>query len=290
MLKLSYAMRAAFGSGRGRTVFMANALGAGGIMCGGLQLLGQLFPKLLRPPLLVLVLASAVCLVWATLRTYPKPRVRREFSNPRFAVAVEVGNLFEQDAHLVVGFSDTFDTATHGDLVISGGSVQGQLLKRCYRGDRRRLDRELTAALQDITPERAESRDVKAKGKLMRYPVGTTAVLRAGRRRIFAVAYSRMGDELVARSTLNDLWGSLDNLWETIDQHARREPVAMPLVGSGLARIDVLDRESLLKLVLLSFVAQSRQRVVCHELRVIIHPDDLHRINLLEVSSFLSGL
>ena len=41
------------------------------------------------------------------------------------------GDLFDEaDANLVVGFADTFDTATENDAVISRASVQGQLLDR----------------------------------------------------------------------------------------------------------------------------------------------------------------
>jgi len=57
--------------------------------------------------------------------------------------------------------------------------------------------------------------------------------------------------------------------------------------GSGLARVDSLDHENLLRLILLSFVAYSRTQLICHELRIVIRPEDVSRIDLIRVREFL---
>jgi hypothetical protein len=62
------------------------------------------------------------------------------------------------------------------------------------------------------------------------------------------------------------------------------------LMGSGLARIDTLDRGNLLRLILLSFVSYSRLRLICHELRIVIYPDDVPRVNLVGLQDFLQTL
>ncbi|MFE0510803.1 macro domain-containing protein [Streptomyces sp. NPDC058964] len=64
----------------------------------------------------------------------------------------------------------------------------------------------------------------------------------------------------------------------------------MPLVGSGLSRIDHLDRDSLLRLILMSFVARSGEGAVCRELRLVVRPADLERIGMREVAAFLRRL
>jgi hypothetical protein len=61
-------------------------------------------------------------------------------------------------------------------------------------------------------------------------------------------------------------------------------------MGSGLARIDTLDRDNLLRLILLSFVAYSRRQLICHELRIVIHPHDVPRIDLTTLGGFLTTL
>jgi hypothetical protein len=91
---------------------------------------------------------------------------------------------------------------------------------------------------------------------------------------------------MVARSSVDDLWCCLNQLWGAIYQKGQRGPVSIPLMGSGLARIDSLDHEDMLRLILLSFVAYSRARLICHELRIVIRPEDVARIDLIRVREF----
>lgn len=239
---------------------------------------------------MVTVVSVAACLVWGLGRARPVPRVQQVFRRPDMTVVVEAGDLFEQPAHLVVGFCDTFDTASAGGAVINGDSVQAQLLDRRYGGDVQRLDAELTTALAPVVPVAREDRDHKPLGKLDRYPVGTVAVLGTRPRLVFAVAYSRIGNDCVAASSVEDLWFGLSRLWDAMHRHAQLERVAMPLVGSGLSRLDHLDQDSLLRLVLMSFIARSREGAICRELRVVVRPADLERIDMREVAAFLSTL
>jgi DNA-binding SARP family transcriptional activator len=91
--------------------------------------------------------------------------LRREFPGLRVAVVVKRGDVFtEDDANLVVGFGDTFDTATDEDIVISRESVQGQLLDRVYGGDRDLLDKELRRGLRRVTPVGRETPPAQAEG------------------------------------------------------------------------------------------------------------------------------
>jgi transcriptional regulator with XRE-family HTH domain len=206
------------------------------------------------------------------------------------SINIVAGDLLDQDTHLAVGFSDTFDTSVADDRVIHSSSVQGQLLHRIYHDDQDRLDEQLAVALADISPVFTESRQDKPHGKLARYPLGTVAVLGEPRRLIFAVAYTRMGNDLVAYAPVEDLWYCFTKLWDAVYRHGQRGALSVPLMGSGLARIDSLDRGNLLRLILLSFVSYSRLRLICHELRIVISPGDIHRVDLAGLEDFLVTL
>lgn len=216
--------------------------------------------------------------------------IHHQLSSPDVALSIVAGNLFEQDTHIAVGFSDTFDTSILDDRIIHSSSVQGQLLRRVYHDDQKQLDEELEAALADVSPAHVESRHDKPYGKLVRYPLGTVAVLGEPRRLIFAVAYGGMGNDLVVRAPVEDLWPCFTKLWEAVYRRGQRGPLSVPLMGSGLARIDSLDRGNLLRLILLSFVAYSRLRLICHELRIVISPVDVHRVDLAGIRDFLETL
>jgi len=270
--------------------FAASALLAFGGVSALVQFVGQLYPYTLRAPGLISLAAVAVCVAWAVWRNRPVKEIAHRFYHPATAVRVCVGDLFEQDAHLVVGFSDTFDTALAGPRVISPVSMQGQLLERVYGGDAATLDRELVAALHGRQPILMERRGSKPVGKLKRYPIGTVAVLGTKSRLLFAVAYSSMGSDGTASSSADLLWRGLNGLWDAVYSHAERGPVAMPLIGSGLARVDSLDREALIRLILLSYLAASRSRVVSRELRIVVRPVDAAAVNLRELRAFLRSL
>ncbi|KPI02337.1 hypothetical protein OK074_5338 [Actinobacteria bacterium OK074] len=279
-----------YGTRRARQAFVRNTAVAFGGMSAVLQFAGQFFPGSLPDAGTVSVVSVGACLVWGLGAARPVERVRQEFRRPDMTVVVEAGDVFEQPAHLVVGFCDTFDTESEASVVINGDSVQAQLLARRYDGDVRWLDAELTAALAPFAPVAREERARKPLGKLDRYPIGTVAVLGARPRLVFAVAYSRIGNDYVAASSVEDLSAGLRRLWDALRDHAQLECVAMPLVGSGLSRLGHLDQDSLLRLLLMSFVARSREGAICRELRVVVRPSDLERIDMRELGAFLSAL
>ncbi|WP_329179208.1 macro domain-containing protein [Streptomyces sp. NBC_01477] len=217
--------------------------------------------------------------------------LRREFAGLRVSVVVKRGDLFdEENANLVAGFTDTFDTSTDRDLVISSRSVQGQLLERVLGGDRAGLDQMLRQGLRGVEPVARESPRDKPHGKRARYPIGTVVALNAQGRRAFAVAYSRQGNDLVARSTPDQLRYSLDQLWASVAMYGLLRPVAAPLVGSGLARVHGLNPEEIVMMLVDSFARACRVAVVAPELRIVIPPAVLDRMRLLDVVRFVEAL
>lgn len=218
--------------------------------------------------------------------------LRHDFPDLRTSVVILRGDLFEQhDANLVVGFTDTFDIATRDDLVISRDSVQGQLLDRLFAGDTTRLDRELRRGLRALEPVGRERPGDKRHGKRIRYPLGTVVPLPLDGRRVFAVAYSTLGNDLVARSTAEYLRCSIDRLWASVAVHGLLKPVAIPLVGSGLARIVELTVEQILMAVVDSFVQGCRRHpALTRELRIVIRPNELETIRMADVARFVEAL
>lgn len=211
--------------------------------------------------------------------------LRLELRRSDSILTIVPGDLFEQeDAHIAVGFCDTFDTATDDNRIINKGSQQGQLLERLYGGQRDRLDRDLRAALASVPRAMVEQRRDKRHGKLVRYPIGTVAVLPRSDRRIFAVAYSRMGNDLIAQSTVEQLTLSLDRLWDALYRHGQRLPLAVPVFGSGLSRIDTVEYSELVELIVRSFADRTRRQIVSSELRIVIPPDHVPRLRLPDLS------
>jgi hypothetical protein len=274
----------------GRRILTTHFLVAFGAVSGIIEFLATIFRWFLPHPAVVFAVSLVACLIWALARAYPRFYLHHQLRHPDVVLSVVVGDLFDQETHLAIGFSDTFDTSITNDRVIHSTSVQGQLLQRVFAGNRRRLDQQLAAALSSRSLVQTESRSEKPYGKLVRYPIGTVAVLGDPRRQIFAVAYGHMGNDLVVRAPVEDLWRCFSRLWDAVYRNGQRGALSIPLMGSGLARIDSLHRDNLVRLLLLSFVSHSRLGLVCHELRIVIPPEDVRRVDLVSLREFLHAL
>jgi hypothetical protein len=240
---------------------------------------------------LVAIVMAVGSIALGLYQARPGSMVARSFEHPRCRVEILPGDLFDQnDSHLVIGFTDVFDTDPSDSRIVDERSVQAQFLQREYNADLSRLDADLRAALAKELALTTVPRVEKAYGKLERYPLGTVAVLGTPRRHFFCVAYSTMSGGLVARSSADVLWHSLSRLWDAVDDHGGRQPVAMPVTGAALARVDVLDQESILRLIFLSFVAASRERIRTSQLRIVMRPDEFAKIDRVELRAYLNSL
>ncbi|WP_319594894.1 macro domain-containing protein [Streptomyces sp. ID05-04B] len=259
-------------------------------MAGILQLILAVRPTTdLQGGRMIVWLVALSCL-WAVMRSVPRESVGRDFKQPGFSVVVKVGDLFAEQSGLIIGFTDVFDTSTEDGDIISPRSVQGQFLEKVFHGDTAALDEALRGALSGSPVLESESEASKPRGKRDRYPLGTVAVIAGGEFKYYGVAYSRMSNDLVAQSSVDYLWRSLDNAWSTLSSNGHLEPVAIPVLGSDLAKVGSLGRESLIKMIVLSFVARSRVSLVSRKLTVVVQRSDFDEVDFNEVQAFISSL
>ena len=287
-------LRILFVTRRGVRGVTINSLACFGLISASLQFYSVLYGTTIGiiNPAYIICLTAFISLAYGIFRTWPKNVVSRTFTANAhdISVTIKVGDILSQNGQIVIGFSDTFDTDTTNNKIISSKSLQGQMLAKKYNGDLNALDLAISTALTNTTHSTTERRSSK-EGKLTRYPIGTVAILEpSANERIYALAYSKMNNNLVAESSVHEVWEALGRLWTAVYEHGQQAPIAMPLVGTKLARINYLDRESMLRMTLLSFVARSREKHFCSELTVLIHESDRDKINMLELAAFLRTL
>ncbi|MEU0254938.1 macro domain-containing protein [Streptomyces sp. NPDC006184] len=267
---------------------MRNSAVAFAALSGVAQLVLAFFPPVQRHAFAILGLIAAGSLIWGFFCSSPPVSIRRKFDRPDFTVRVERGDIFSQAGSVVIGFTDVFDTDI--DSAISRRSVQGQFLDRVFSGDVVRLDNALAESLRLIDPESREDPERKRYGKLERYPIGTVAVIREQGKVFYCLAYSKMEPSMVAQSSIDSLWGSLTSLWESVHENGERGVLSIPVIGGDLARIDSVDHETLIKLIIISFVARSRKSVVASELSITVTPNNMSRVDMNEISAFLAAI
>lgn len=229
-------------------------------------------------PLVVVAVA-----VGAVLTAEPAS-VKIRIPGSRTEVEIAVGDLFESPHHKVIPVNEYFD-AELGDLV-APNSVHGQCIRRLFGGDSNRFAATVDEALKGKSCHAVPHK----RGRTNCYALGTVAVVDYSDHRLFLVAVAHTDtDTLQASSAVEELWTSLMSLWQSVRKGCNAQPVAMPLVGGGLARIG-LPSSGIASLILLSLFQETRANKLVTERVLILVPESVFReLSLRELVPEWSG-
>ena len=208
--------------------------------------------------------------------------------NTDMRLRIRVGNLFSRRFRgaIVVGSNATFDTSIeHGE--ISTDSVQGQFTIRYFRSDVSELDSRISTALATTTRAKQHSQATKWFGKMLEFPLGTVAKVKARDRTCYLVAISRLNANKVAESDLNEYQDALSMMWEEIRYRGTQEDIVCPVLGTGLSRLP-LNRMDAIRLIVRSFVAAASEGKLAGTLTVVVRPKDAKDLDLRKLRNFLS--
>ncbi len=231
----------------------------------------------------LVLFVGVVAAGWACLGM--RHREPRQTYRENVTIRLVVGDLFDQGESVVVGMTTTFDTSVPD--VIEPNSVQGSFLRSVYGGSQHRLDHDLDHALTSV----AAVGTITKAGKQTVYPVGTVATLSPpGPIRYYCAAYTTMDRQNRATGTIRGVLDSLDGSWDQADAHGNGAPICVPLIGQGQSRIPELTPEIAVRLIAFSFLLRTKRSRFSKELRIVIHPDEQHKINLPEFQAFLTSL
>src|SRR5260221_7917051 len=128
---------------------VASFFQAFGVIALVLGVLDILYPNTFNFGNKGIAIISGVSLLWALVTIIPKRKISRQLSVPDTTITIKVGDLFQEDGSLVIGFNDVFDTEK--GHIIKPKSIQGQFLTNIYNDDRLQLDRDIDNVLQGVT-------------------------------------------------------------------------------------------------------------------------------------------
>lgn len=256
------------------------ALGAMAVIAGALAVFA---PDLLKDRWWILGVAVLPAALWAVISLREKDP-EQQFPSENVTIRLVKGDLFAQNASALVGMTTTFDTEPG---IIESSSVQGNLLQKIYGGSQPQLDAALTTALREVRTVGT----ITKPGKQDVYPIGTVAVLRGqGTTHYYCVAYTAMDEHNRAKGTLRGILYSLDSVWDAADRTGNGEPICVPLLGQGQSRIPELTAEVAVRLIAFSFLLRTRRERFSKELRIVVHPKDIGKIDRTEFQAFLRSL
>ena len=247
--------------------------------------------KILEPYFITItIITLIVSFIFSILkRLYLKCRneFKIKFNNPNFEVEVKYGDLFKEKSNIVIGFNNYFDTQM--PEVISPSSIQGQFEQLYYKDNIDKLNSEILNALKRKKCQAIKNNTDKVNGKRLELPIGTTITISNNNRKIFLTAYSKMSERCMAESNITYLTITLNELWDEIRNSGQCNEFAIPVLGSGLARIPV-GKMALLCLILLSFITSSKEQIISNKLTITLNKKDKKIYKLSDIEVFLKNL
>ena len=199
-------------------------------------------------------------------------------------VCVKTGDLFEENGHLkVIPFNEHFDTKVD-DVIISASSLNGIYINRFFKDAEKELSKRITSdsKLKEVvtiveTPLKGKSR--------MTYPLGT--IHKEGD--FLLLAFSKFNQNNEAYLDDKSLWECLINMWREIGTTYAGKSVDLPLVGSGITRLQNINinEQDLLELILLSLKVSGLHLNWNVSLNIIIYPNNAKHINFYKLSDYL---
>ena len=222
--------------------------------------------------------------LWAMWLRRPASSVKHRLKDRDVRIEIRIGDIFEADGSLVISTNSTFDTSISGGI-IDADSLQGKFTKRYY-GDRTdQLDRDLEDELEDQAFERIED---SRRGKKKRYEIGTVVKIQPRDQTAYLVAIADMNQHRVASGSPDKVVESLGKLWHYIGERGEMTPLAVPVLGTGKARIHI-EREEMTREIISSFVAACSEKKFCEKLTIVISRNDYleHEMDLQELGNYL---
>lgn len=228
-------------------------------------------------------LLTIAAIIYTLIRRRPVMAVCECIANMDIKVEIKVDSIFNIDGACIVPTNSTFDTSFEGGL-ISEKSLQGQFTK-LYYDEVRYLDDDIARSLSSVTP--TEKIEIKNR-KSNKYSIGMAVKINRKQKTFYLLAISDLNGRGVAQSSYENIKKALAEIWVYIAQNGENGILAMPVLGTGSARVNV-QRSDVIKEIIRSFVAACSQRRFVDKLTICISPKDYHEhnIDLIELHDFL---
>lgn len=180
-----------------------------------------------------------IAIIYAILLSIPKKKINLAISPGKLDIAIQQADLFEQKGIIVIGVNEYFDTHV-GNGVVSPKSLHGLFINRYFHDRTDELYKKVIDSLseQGIDPIEKDCKRRTDHGKTAKYPIGTCAKIRDGVNTYVLVALSHFDSNDKAHLERTEYNTVIGNLMNFLANNAEANEVHMPILGSGLTRLD----------------------------------------------------
>ena len=242
------------------------------------EVLVQFFPAVRISGPVPLTAGIIISCGWGLWRVWKPSRIKIGISHSNSCLEILFGDIFEQEGVRAIGVSEFFETALGPP--VSDKSLHGAFLKRHFSGYQDSIDKQIESQLAN---ERHTEVADKSEGKTICYPIGATALINTNEDRYILFALTKTNHEnCKVYSDVELMWRALHRLWERARIECNGAALNLPLIGSGLAGLNLPTRD-LLNLVVLSAITESKAHEITRTIRIVLRQDRFEDTDLREV-------
>lgn len=194
-------------------------------------------------------------------------------------VVVKIGDLFQEKGLKVIPFNEYFDTLVNEE-VIASTTLNGNFVNN-YITDVDKLDKEIVKN-RHLVKQQLEENVNREQGKNQKYKLGSIHK----HEEYLLAAFSKFDDDNRAFLTMKDYINCLLNFWNEIDIIYAGESVVIPLLGTGITRLndcDDMSEQEKLELLLWSFKVSRVKFPYPSKVTIVIHQARKDKINFYKL-------
>lgn len=226
-----------------------------------------------------LAVALVIGIIYGLKTAWKPSQIEMPVANCDTVIEILFGDLFTQDGIRVIAVSEFFDSKL--GMPVSNKSLHGIFLQKCFGGHPETFDKQVDEQLKNIKGREVE----KSEGKSKCYPIGSTALITVNQDRYLAFALTKADPKTCkVFSNVTMMWEALDALWQRARIESNGDAVNLPLIGSGLAGLNLPTRD-LLDLLILSAITETKIKQVTQRIRIVLHRDRFGDLNLSDVKA-----
>lgn len=202
------------------------------------------------------------------------------------SITLKVCNALENEGAIIIPTNSTFDTTMVDDF-ISEKSLQGQYQSRYFKNALLELDQLIE---QGLTDKQYVKINDGRKTKTKRYPIGTVSKVSGDnvkKRAYFLVDSDININGIPEEIDVSEVTKALVCLWDSLNGIGNMETYSIPLIGTGRAKVKNASRDEVIKEIVISFLAASRERKITENLIICVHPADFEKIHWDRLCKFI---
>lgn len=223
------------------------------------------------------ILIAIVLYVYLFLKTNTQKKLYLKIN--KIEVEIRIGNIFNEKGLKVIPFNEYFDTQVD-EKIISSKSLNGQfLIRRDLVTDINQLDELLKKEM--ISCKIRKTRNNNKKRNNNPYYLGSIFKYR---NEYLLTAFSKFSNNNEAYLELRNYYLFLENFWKEISKNYAGNNIIIPLLGSGITRLDV-DDEELLKMILLTL---KMSRIKLNKLVIVLTEEKIEKIDLYHLKELIN--